>query len=77
MLTPAKLGAVRTLLEVMVDEDDTSEELTDEDRAAIQAGLVSLDNGGGVPMSDVLADLGLTMAEFDNMAAPTAAKRDG
>jgi hypothetical protein len=67
LLPPAKLGAVRTLLEVMVEDDD--DRLTAEDRAAIQAGLDSLDKNGGVPMEDVLADFGLTMAEFEKLAA--------
>jgi hypothetical protein len=67
LLPPAKLGAVRSLLEVMIDDDD--DELTDEDRAAIQAGLASLDKNGGVPTEDVLADFGLTMAEFEKMDA--------
>lgn len=73
LLPPAKLGAVRSLLEVMIDDD---EELTEQDRAAIQAGLDSLDSNGGVPMEDVLADFGLTMADFEKPAAPdTGANR--
>ena len=60
-LPPSKLGAVRTLMEVMVDEDD--EELTEEDRAAIQAGLDSLDKRGGIPHEEILAEFGLTMAK--------------
>ncbi len=68
LLAPAKLGVVRSLLEVMVDDDD-GDELTEEDRAAIQVGLASLDKNGGVPMEDVLADFGLTMADFEQMAA--------
>ncbi|HZO57189.1 MAG TPA: hypothetical protein VFB63_31050 [Bryobacteraceae bacterium] len=67
LLPPAKLNAVHSLLEVMIDEDD--EELTDEERAAIQAGLDSLDKHGPIPMDDVLADFGLTTAEFEEMAA--------
>ena len=67
MLPAAKLGAVRSLLEVMIEDDD--EEVSEEDRAAIQAGLDSLDRNGGVPMEDVLADFGLTMAEFEKLAA--------
>jgi len=75
LLPPAKLGAVRSLLEVMIDDDD-DEELTEQDRAAIQAGLDSLDSNGGVPMEDVLADFGLTMADFEKPAAPdTGANR--
>ena len=67
MLPAAKLGAVRSLLEVMIEDDD--EEVSEEDRAAIQAGLDSLDRNGGVPMEDVLADFGLTIAEFEKLAA--------
>lgn len=76
LLPPAKLGAVRSLLEVMIDDED--DELTDEDRAAIQAGLASLDKNGGVPMEDVLADFGLTVAEFEKMGAtPGSATKPG
>lgn len=64
LLPPAKLGAVRSLLAVMVD-DDEDEELTEADRAAIQAGLDSLEKHGTVPMEEVLADFGLTMADFE------------
>lgn len=67
-LPPAKLGAVRNLLEVMIEEED-DEELTEEDRAAIRAGLASLDKHGGVSMEEVLSDFGLTMADFEKMAA--------
>ena len=46
--------------------------LTEQDRAAIQAGLDSLDRNGGVSMEDVLADFGLTRSDFEKMAnAPT------
>ena len=68
LLPPAKLDAVRSLLELMIDEH-ADEELTEEDRAAIQLGLDSLEKHGSVPMEDVLADLGLTMAEFETLAA--------
>lgn len=63
LLPPSKLGAVRTLLEVMVDDD----ELTVQDRAAIQAGVESLDRGGGIPLEDVLSDFGLTIADIETM----------
>jgi len=65
-LDAGQLDAVGRLLEVMVHEDD--EELTEEDRAAIQVGLASLDKNGGVPMEEVLTDFGLTMADFEKMA---------
>jgi hypothetical protein len=66
-LDPGQLAAVGHLLEVMIHEDD--EEMTEEDRAAIQAGLASLDKNGGIPMEEILADFGLTAAEFEEMAA--------
>jgi hypothetical protein len=66
LLPPAKVGVVRSLLEVMIDDDDGA--LTEEERAAIQTGLASLDKNGGVPMEEVLADFDLTMTDFENMA---------
>ncbi len=39
--------------------------MTDEDRVAIQQGFDSLQNLGSVPMEDILADFGLTLAEFE------------
>lgn len=67
LLPPAKLGAVRTLLEVMVDDED-EEEVTEADRRAIQVGLDSLEKHGTVSMEEVLADFGLSMADFEKMA---------
>jgi len=60
-LPPAKLSAVRRLLEVLVGDD--AEELTAADRLAIQAGLGSLRNHGTVSREVVLADFGLTMSD--------------
>ena len=70
LLPPAKIGAVRGLLEVMVDEDD--EEITEEERVEIQLGINSLKQGRIVPMEVVLADLGLTMADFEKMGEGTS-----
>ena len=66
-LDAGQLAAVGKLLEVMIHDDD--EQLTKEDRAAIQAGLASLDKNGGIPMEDILTDFGLTMADLENIAA--------
>ncbi len=64
LLPPAKLGAVRGLLEVMIDDDD-EEELTDEDRRALRASGEYFRNGGqGVPFEQVVADLGFTMDQI-------------
>lgn len=49
-------------------KDQGEEELTQEDKAAIQAGLESLDKNGGVSMEVILADFGLTLAEFEKLA---------
>lgn len=61
LLAPAKLGAVRSLLEVMVD-DEEDEELTEEDRRALRASDEYFRNGGqGIPFEQVVPDLGFTM----------------
>ena len=64
LLPPAKLGAVRSLLEVMID-DDEEEELTEEDRRALRASDEYFSNGGqGIPFEQVVADLGFTMEQI-------------
>ena len=63
-LPPAKLGAVRSLLEVMVD-DASEEELTDEDRRALRASEEYFRKGGqGIPFEQVVASLGFTMEQI-------------
>ena len=66
LLPPIKLGAVRNLLELMVDVE-ADDELTEDDCAAIRAGLASLDKNGGVSMETVLADFGLTLDSFEKL----------
>ena len=62
-LPPAKLGAVRSLLEVMLD-DDEEEELTEEDRRALHASNEYFLKGGeGIPFEQVVAELGFTMEQ--------------
>lgn len=64
LLPPAKLGAVRSLLEVMIDDGD-EEELTEEDRRALRASDEYFRNGGqGIPLEQVVADLGFTMDQI-------------
>ena len=43
------------------------EPVTAEDAVAIQAGVDSLDRNGGVPLEDVLADLGLSADGFHKL----------
>ena len=63
-LPPAKLEAVRSLLEVMVD-DDGEEDLTEEDRRTLRASEDYFRNGGqGIPFEQVVASLGFTMEQI-------------
>ncbi len=54
-----------------------AEELTDQYRAAIQAGLESLEKHGPISMEEVLADFGLTMADFEKTATVPYATCEG
>lgn len=64
-LPPAKLGAVHTLLEVMVDEDDDSDLYTEENTRRFRESQADTAGGRkGIPMEEVLADFGLTPADF-------------
>ncbi len=74
MVPAARLGAVRELLEQMIDPvcsladapfDD--EPVTLEDLAAMEASVASLNRNGGVSMEEVLADFGLSMEDFQKM----------
>jgi len=58
-LSAEKLKVVRSLLEVIVDDE---EELTDEDRRAVAASRDYFERGGeGISFEQVVADLGFTM----------------
>ena len=62
-LPAAKLGAVHSLLEVMVD--DGEEELTEADKQALRASDEYFRSGGqGVPFERVVTDLGFTMEQI-------------
>jgi len=60
-LPPAKLGAVRSLLEVMVDD---GEPVSDEDRRRFHEGQAFFASGKGIPMDDVLAEFGMKPEDF-------------
>ncbi|MCX6586455.1 MAG: hypothetical protein NTX13_07735 [Acidobacteria bacterium] len=60
-LPPAKLGAVRALLEVMLDDD---EPVSDEDRRRFHEGQAFFASGKGIPMDDVLAEFGMKPEDF-------------
>jgi hypothetical protein len=61
LLPPVKLGVVRSLLEVMVDEGG-GEELTEQDIHALRAADERLRHGGQtVPFEQLVEELGFTM----------------
>ncbi len=63
-LPPSKLGAVHSLLEVMLEEGE-EEDLTEEDRQALRASDEYFRSGGqGIPFEQVVADLGFTMEQI-------------
>lgn len=65
LLPPAKLGAVRSLLEVMIDDDGEEEELTEEQGQALLASREYFRRGGqGIPFEQAVADLGFTMEQI-------------
>jgi hypothetical protein len=73
-----QVSAVCGLLETMLSPLDRKlalapiddEPLTPGEADAIRAGIASLEQNGGVPMEDVLAEFGLTIDEFHKMAGP-------
>lgn len=66
LLPPAKLGAVRSLLEAMIDEDgDTLSPA--EARAIAEADEWSKHNDP-IPHEQVLAEFGLTPADWEKMS---------
>jgi hypothetical protein len=68
LLPPAKLGAVRSLLEVMVEPLSRSlalapfedEEITPETAAELDQARASLARGEGIPHEEILREFGLT-----------------
>ena len=81
-LTADQLSAVCGLLETMLSPLDRKlalapiddEPLTPDEAASIQAGITSLEQDGGVPFEEVLADFGLTLDDFHKMAENPAAE---
>lgn len=70
LLPPVKLGVVRSLLEVMVDEED-DEELTEEDIRALRASDERLRNGGQtIPFEQLVEELGFTMEQVRSGTLP-------
>lgn len=84
-LPPAQLAALETLLQSMLDSlsrklalapiDD--EPFTDEDRQAIAEADEWLKHNEPIPMEEVLADFGLTLADWETMAKTPLAEENG
>lgn len=66
LLPPAKLGAVRNLLEVFLDED--SDTLSPAEVAAIAEADEWSKHNKPIPHEEVLAEFGLTMADWEKMS---------
>ena len=77
-----QLSAVCGLLETMLSPLDRKlalapiddEPVTADDAAAIQVGITSLEQNGGVPLEEVLADFGLSIDDFHKMAEDPASE---
>jgi hypothetical protein len=66
LLPPAKLGAVRNLLEVFLDED--SDTLSPAEAAAIAEADEWSKHHEPIPHEEVLSEFGLTMADWEKMS---------
>lgn len=65
LLPPVKLGVVRSLLEVMIDDDDDSDLYTEENIRRLRESQAYFAAGGqGASMEEVLADFGLKPEDF-------------
>ena len=75
-------SAVCGLLETMLSPLDRrlalapidDEPITPDEAAAIQARITSLEQNGGVPLEEVLADFGLSVDDFHKMAENPASE---
>jgi len=65
LVPPARVGAVRNLLEGIIADREGDDEFTEEDRRRLLESQAWFASGGqGIPMEEVLADFGLTMDDF-------------
>jgi hypothetical protein len=66
-LGPGQLAAVVHLLEAMVSPDEDGDTLSPAERKAVAAADEWLTNNRPIPHEEVLAEFGLTMADWDRM----------
>lgn len=88
-LPPVQLAAVETLLQSMLDPlaqklataEIDDEPLTDEERRSLDEAIEWSKHNKPIPMEEVLADFGLTIADWETMSKtpldePLPVKRD-
>ena len=66
-LGPRQLAAVVRLLETLVSSEDNGDTLSDAERQAVSEADDWLKHNQPIPHEDVLAEFGLTMADWDKM----------
>jgi hypothetical protein len=66
-LAPGQLAAVVHLLETMVSPEDDGDTLNNAERKAVAEADEWLKHNAPIPHEDVLAEFGLTMADWDKM----------
>lgn len=69
LLPPSKLGMLRNLLEVFLDED--SDTLSPAEAKAIAEADEWLKHNEPIPHDEVLAEFGLSMADWEKMSRET------
>jgi len=68
-LGPGQLAAVVHLLESIVSPDEEGDTLSNAERKAIAEADEWLKHNQAIPHEEVLAEFGLTMADFEEMGA--------
>lgn len=79
-LGPGQLAAVVHLLEIMVSPDDDGDTLSNAERQALDEADDWLKHNKPIPHEEVLAEFGLTMAEWKKMGKQPQrdeSRRDG
>ena len=66
-LGPGQLAAVVQLLETMISPDEDRDTLSNAERKAVAEADEWLKHNQPIPHEEVLADLGLTMADWEQM----------
>lgn len=74
-LAPGQLAAVVHLLETIVPPDEDGDTLSDGERQAISEADEWLMHSQPIPHDEVLAEFGLTMADWEKMADEPVAPR--